>query len=422
MPKNIENNKPMRILIAGTVNYPAQNGQAVFTENLAEGLAKKGHHVVSIIPSEIGAAYTIIRNNVRIEAIHSTNLNKIHAESYYSLFSERAIQRIFDDFKPEIVHAQDHFPLGRDAIRVARRNKIRLIGTNHFMPENLAAYVPVISNIKPLYNFIMWNWMLESYNQMDVATAQSNASAKLLRSKGLRIPVYPVSCGIDLTRFHPDPGVDRAAVRARFGLDPHSTVFLFVGRVDNEKRIDVLLRALHNLNRPDIQLAIAGHGAAKENLINLARELGLGERVQFTGFIPNQDLPGLLNSVDIFTMPSEAELLSIASLEAMACGRPVLLANAVALPELVSDGVNGYLFRRGDAEDAARCMALLADHPEHWARMGFNSQEKAHYHGLENTVKQYESLYSALLAGTFSNMAEAGAVGLRQSPSETGQR
>jgi len=92
-------------------------------------------------------------------------------------------------------------------------------------------------------------------------------------------------------------------------------------------------------------------------------------------------------------MPSDAELLSIASLEAMACGRPMLLADAVALPELVTPGVNGYLFKRGDADDAAHYMELLADQPERWKEMGKASHDRAQIHSLENTVQRYEELY-----------------------------
>jgi len=410
----------MRIMIAGTVYYPAMNGQAVFTENLSEGLAKRGHEVLSVFPSEKGYAYSTIHNNVCIEAIKSTNLTMIHSDAYFSMFSESAIHQIIRSFQPDIVHIQDHFPLSQDVVRAARHYGIHLIGTNHFMPENLAAYVPIISKLKPVYNRIMWNWMLSLYNRLDVATAQSKASAALLRSQGLRIPVQPVSCGIDLKRFFRDSSVDRAAVRTRYGLDPRKTIFLFVGRVDHEKRLDVLLRAIKLLNRNDIQLAIAGRGTAQESLQTLATELELGERIHFTGFVPAEDLPALLNSADIFSMPSEAELLSIASLEAMACGRPVLLANAVALPELAGDGINGYLFRPGDAADAARCMALLADHPERWKRMGAGSVEKAHYHSLENTLKQYETLYSNLLAGAYSNLEETGMNSLRSSPNWLG--
>ena len=388
----------MRILIAGTANYPALNGQAVFTENLAKGLARKGHEVLSIFPSEKGSPYQTTIDHVRIEAIRSTNLNMLHADSYFSLFSEKAIQQILHDFNPEVVHIQDHFPLCRDVMRVARRRKRRLVGTNHFMPENLAAYVPVISRFKPIYRRIMWSWMLEVYNHLDVVTAQSKASAALLRSQGLRVPVFPVSCGINLHRFHPIPGVDRAATLTRFGLDPARKIFLFVGRVDKEKRLDVLLHAMSHLNRDDIQLAIAGHGAAQEELLVLAAGLHLNDRVRFTGFVTPEDLPMLLNSADIFSMPSEAELFSIATLEAMACARPVLLANAVALPELVTGGLNGYLFQPGNPLDAARAMALLPDHPENLPAMGLASQERALYHGIENTIKQYESIYATLLA------------------------
>jgi len=410
----------MKILIAGTATYPALNGQAVFTENLAKGLAKRGHEVLSIFPSEKGKAYQTVLEDVHIEALKSFDLNRIHSDAYVSLFSQGAIQKILKSFKPDVVHIQDHFPLSRDMVQVARRNGNKLIGTNHYMPENLAGYVPLISkNMKTFYNRVMWGWMLEVYNRLDVATAQSRASANLLKAQGLRIPVFPVSCGINLQRFYPQPNVDRAAILARFGLDPKRKIFLFVGRVDYEKRLDVLLRALSHLNRDDIQLAIAGHGQAQEHLQNLAKELNLGERAHFSGFIPADDLPLLLNSADIFCMPSEAELLSIASLEAMACGQPVLLANAVALPELATDGINGYLFRPGDALDAARCMALLADHPEQWQSMGLVSLEKARYHGMDSTLKQYEAIYTALLAGTYANLANASMSNTR--PSSAGE-
>ena len=87
------------------------------------------------------------------------------------------LAKLFDSFQPEIVHIQDHFPLSRDVLHVAQRHKVKLIGTNHFMPENLSAYVPVVSKIKPVYNWIMWSWMLDVYNRLGVATAQSKASA-----------------------------------------------------------------------------------------------------------------------------------------------------------------------------------------------------------------------------------------------------
>ena len=386
----------MRILICGTTYHPALNGQAIFTVNLAEGLVKQGHEVVVVCPSEEGKAYSRTRKGVRLETTDSLSLSFIHPDSFVPLPSRKRIRQILDDFQPDIVHIQDHYPTCRSMVLEAKKRKLKVVGTNHFMPENLAPYIPGLSKIKPLYNWILWNWMLEVYNRVDVVTTQSRVAADIVRAQGLRVPVFPASCGIDLSRFHPDPSVDRLACRARYGLDPHRTIFLFVGRVDKEKRLDVLLHAFQYIKRDDIQLVIAGSGAALNDYQALAKKLNLGERVRFTGFI-HENLHVLLNSADVFTMPSEAELLSLASLEAMACGRPVLLADAVALPDLVTQGVNGYLFKPGDSQDAAHYMELLASQPERWEEMGKASMEKAQYHSLENTIKRYEALYKDAL-------------------------
>ncbi|MCL4530398.1 MAG: glycosyltransferase [Chloroflexi bacterium] len=389
----------MRILICGTTYHPALNGQAIFTINLAEGLAKHGHEVVAVYPSEEGRAYSRTRKGVRLETTDSLSLSFLHPDSFVPLPSRKRVRQILDDFQPDIVHIQDHYPTCRSMVLEAKKRKLKIVGTNHFMPENLAPYIPGLSKIKPLYNWILWNWMLEVYNRVDVVTTQSRVAADIVRAQGLRMPVFPASCGIDLSRFHPDPSVDRLACRARYGLDPNRTIFLFVGRVDKEKRLDVLLRAFRYIKRDDIQLVIAGSGAALNDYQALAKSLNLGDKVRFTGFI-HENLHVLLNSADIFTMPSEAELLSIASLEAMACGRPVLLADAVALPDLVTQGVNGYLFKPGDSQDAARYMELLASQPERWEEMGKASVEKSQYHGLENTIKRYEALYNDALKKT----------------------
>jgi glycosyltransferase involved in cell wall biosynthesis len=246
---------------------------------------------------------------------------------------------------------------------------------------------------------MLWRWMLNVYNRLDVVTAPSKTAAAILTREGLDVPVYPLSCGVDQRRFYYNATLDRRAWREKYGLAQDKTVFLFVGRVDGEKKLDVILHALQILERDDVQFVVAGKGAAAHSLQEQARQLGLGEQVHFTGFIPAEDLPALLNSADIFIMPSEAELLSIATLEAMSCRKPVLAAQAQALPELVSDGVNGYLFRPGDAADAARGMALLAGQAENWPAMGEASLQKVQVHSLENTLRGYEIIYERMLSG-----------------------
>ncbi len=389
----------MRILIAETPQYIAFHGQAIFTINLAEGLAKCGHEVLVLVGSERGRAYSSRRNGVQIETVNSLNLKAFHPDSWLPIFSMNAVRRVFETFKPEIVHIQDHYSLGRNTAITAQRLGVKSVGTNHFMPENLAPYIPVLSKIKPVFNWVLWQWMAETYNRLNAIVTPSRTAARIVRSAGLRPPILPISCGVNTDLFHPIPTVDRRAWRTRYGIDPDKIVFFFVGRVDKEKRLDVVLRALHLTNRADIQVVIAGKGAASKRLNALARKLELGRKVCFTGFLPNEDLPSVLNSIDVFAMPSEAELLSIATLQAMACGRPVLAADAVALPELVTENVNGLLFRPGNVEDAARCIEWFADHPERWSGMGMASLEKVRAHRLNNIISQYETLYEKLLAG-----------------------
>jgi len=113
----------------------------------------------------------------------------------------------------------------------------------------------------------------------------------------------------------------------------------------------------------------------------------------FTGFVKCDQLPALYNSADIFVMPSPEELQSIATLEAMSCGKPILAANGRALPELVEPGVNGYLFQPAQPEDAARKMHQLMEECRKWSAMGQASFERSQGHSLQNTITHYEEQY-----------------------------
>jgi glycosyltransferase involved in cell wall biosynthesis len=371
------------------------NGQSIFTGNLAEGLARRGHEVWVVTNSDYGKAYQIDHNGVHIYTISAVEMGFLHNQAYVNLLPAYEARQVFRHFQPDILHLHDHYPLSQSLLAAAHRRGIPVIGTNHFVPENLAPYVPLLPRLWPLFSSMLWWWMKLVYNRMDLVTAPSRTAANILQSQRMRPPIHPVSCGVDLERFHVDAGVDRCAVRRKYDLDANRTIFHFVGRVDAEKKVDVLIRAVKLLNRADIQLAVTGNGAALHGYQDLVKELGVEDQVRFTGFVVDGDLPRLLNSVDIFCMPSEAELLSIASLEAMATSRPLLVARSKALPELVTDGENGYLFEPGNVEDAARCMALLADHPERWPAMGAASLTRVQPHSFDNVLLCYEELYSA---------------------------
>jgi glycosyltransferase involved in cell wall biosynthesis len=281
----------------------------------------------------------------------------------------------------------------------AQRRHLPVAGTNHFLPANIIHYINKVPWTRDLVERLLWWTMIQAYDKVDVVTTPTRTAASILRGKGLGVPVLPISCGVDLSRFRPIAGLDRALVRAEFGLDPARTLIMYVGRVDQEKRLDLLLEAVSRLARPDLQLAVVGTGRYVQEIHDLASQLGLLEdtKVVFTGRVPGDDLPRLLNAADLFVMPSEAELQSIATLEAMACGLPILAADANALPELVTSGVNGFLFRSGDVDDAARWIARLADEPEAWTAMGRASRARVRRHSLTMTLRRYVALYRTLI-------------------------
>jgi glycosyltransferase involved in cell wall biosynthesis len=388
----------MRILITGCTYFPSKNGQSIFTINLAEGLAARGNKVLVVIPALGGHAREYERNGVQIKELDSLDLGKLHSEAVMSFFPGHQVRAILDEFQPDLIHIHDHYPLSNSMVHEGRKRNIKVVGTNHFVPDNLSPYIPGSAYFSPILSRIMWFWMRLTFDRLDFATAPSRTAAEILRQQNIKLHIYPISCGVDTSRFKPDADIDRDQWRQKYGLPVDKPVILFVGRVDAEKKLDLLIRALHHRDKNDFCLAIAGNGSHRKHLEQLVQHLGVEDRVKFLGFIPNEDLPSIINAVDIFTMPSEAELLSIASLEAMACAKPILLSNARALPELVHNGMNGYLFNPGSVEDLSAKIDLLLSQPEKWNDMGKESLRMAQAHTLENTITGYSMLYYTLVA------------------------
>ena len=387
----------MRIIIASQT-YTYGNGQASFTIRLAENLSARGHQVMVLTPAKKMKSHSITINDVRVEEIPAIHFSILHPSIYLTPFPAPRVKQLFDEFQPDVVHIQDHYFLSSAVVREARRRGIPAMGTNHFLPENLLPFLREYPSFERLATIPLWGMMLAVFNQLDLATTPSKTAARILRGQRINIPVRPISNGIDINRFHPDPTVDRAGIRRKYNLNPEKSLFLYMGRLDGEKRIDVLIKAVSLLKDvDDFQFAIGGYGLYETLLRKQVHDLGLEDRVNFIGYVTPEDLPSLLNSADIFMMPSPEELQSIATLEAMACAKPILAANARALPELVASGENGYLFQPNDPADAARMVRQLLQEKDNWKKMGQVSFERVQVHSLENTLVRYEDQYKWIM-------------------------
>lgn len=385
----------MRILIATDSYPPDVSGSAIFTQRLAWGLARRGHDVHLVCASDSRHSRTVLEEGVCLHRLWSVPI-LVHPGVRFTPPPgvPRALRRLLADVAPQVVHAQDHFTIGRAAMRAAVTRGTPVVATNHFLPGNLMPYVPAM--VRPALTRAAWADFKRVYRIADHLTAPTPTAARLTDDHLLGQPVEAVSCGVDVHHFRPRP---EQAVAARKGLGlPDVPTVGYVGRLDAEKRLDELLRAVALLvHDQPLQVILTGTGTQLRRLRHLADQLGIADRVHFLGFVPDSRLLDVYTAADVFCMPGVAELQSIATLEAMACGLPVVLADAVALPHLVSSGENGYLFRPGDIAGLADALGrvLRSDATRH--AMGAASRALAESHAGERTVARFEEIYSDLV-------------------------
>ena len=392
MPTQTE--RPMTVLIAADTYPPDVNGAAVFCHRLARALHQRGHdvHVVAARndsgPDSV--EYTEEATVHRLQSVHAPT------HEYYRLVfpwhARRSIGRLLDQIQPDVVHVQCHYMIGEAAINEAERRRIRTIATNHFMPENLEPFLPFPQWFRDIVSKNSWRDMGRLMGKAAAVTTPTGLAARTMSEHAGLDHVLPISNGIDSTVYEQAPGetVDTA----------EHPVILFVGRLAVEKNIDVLIRALAQMDAHlDAHLEIVGDGEQRTVLRDLVTELGLTERVIFHGHVSDEQLHRLYLRADLFCQPGTAELQSLVSLEAMSASKPVVLADALALPHLVSNGENGYLFTPGDAQDLAeKLTAVLEASPQERARMGEASHARAVKHSQDKTVSLFEQLYRGATA------------------------
>ncbi len=382
----------MKILIGNDTYPPDVNGSAYFTRRLAEGLAERDHEVHVIRASRSFRTEVVRRDGVVEHRLRSIPV-PFHAGFRFSPppFLYRRVLREVERIRPDVVHAQSHFLIGRALIHAARELGVPVVATNHFMPDNLIFYLRLPERAEKALTEWAWRDFAKVFNRADVVTAPTPFAARLAEEKGVRGPVFTVSNGMDLSRFNPDNDGD--AFRRKHGI-PEQPTYMYVGRLDAEKRVDELIRALPLVRETvDAQLVIVGDGHERRKLIDLTEEEGVQEYVIFTGFVEDEELPGAYAASDLFSNAGIAELQSIVTMEAMATGKPVVAANAKALPHLVHEGENGHLFEPGDVKDlASRLTELLSDEGKR-AEMGAQSLEIVARHDIEETLAAFEKLY-----------------------------
>lgn len=403
---NMPEGAVVRVLVVSDQYAPMVGGVPTVTRTLAHGLAERGHLVRLLVPSpgrrgrpiaggtatDRAAAEVGADDQVTVDFGRSVRW-PWYDDMRMAWLSRPAARKLITGFAPDVIHIHSPLTLGSVARKVGHRLGIPVVYTNHYLPQNAR---PARRRGSRAFDAAFYAYLTWFGNSSTHVTAPTSTALGLLRDRGLRISSTVISNGVDLSAYCPGPVSDE--VRDRYGLRTDCPIILTVGRLSQEKAVDVLLEAAARLTQ-DAQVAIAGTGPDEGRLRARAEHLGLdADRVRFLGFVPGPELPAVYRLADVFAIPSVAELQSLTTMEAMATGLPIVAANAYALGELVAAGRNGFLVTPGRPDELAACLDALLKEPDLRVRMAAESLQVISAHELSRSLASWESLYGTLAA------------------------
>ena len=381
--------RPLKIVIGCDTFAPDINGAARFAERLAAGLVQRGHDVHVVAPNQ---AYRRAQPHTEVIEGEPMTLHRLPSVRWpphdwlrfvWPWRTKPYARKIIDQVQPDVVHIQSHIVIGRGLAYIAHERGIPVIATNHVMAENILDHTTMPKFIDDMVLKFAWADAKRTFDKTRAITTPTRRAADFLERTVEVEGVIPVSCGIDRTQYSP-------VIAPR-----EKNRIIFVGRLTAEKQVEVILKAMTKLDPAlGTTFDIVGGGDQRKQLENLTAQLGLADRVTFHGRTSDEELRALLSRASLFVIASIAELQSIATMEAMASALPIVAADAVALPHLVHDGENGYLFEPGNADElAARLTDVLTAEPGEYERMQRASLDGVAIHDINRTLDTFEALY-----------------------------
>ena len=298
------------------------------------------------------------------------------------------LARLISEFQPDILHSRNFGAI--DAVLAGRiGGRCAVIHSEHGMEMNSDAWR------RRVFRRI-------AFELADRVFAVSyHLRAALVERTGLRLErIGVIHNGVDTERFCSNPQA-RTTLRQKLGIDDDELCIGAVGRLDTIKDYPTLFRAaerLHKFHR-NWRILMVGDGPDFPRLQEfVSSRSALHERVRFLG--DSRQVPELLQTMDVYVLPSIFEGISNSLLEAMASGLAVIASQAGGNPEVVVDGQSGFLFPVGNDEQLAEQLLLLCEDSE--ARRGLGTrafQRIKEAFSMESMVTQYQRLYTGVLQG-----------------------
>ena len=357
----------------------------------AQTLALRGHEVTVFAA---GSPSTIKKRGKNLYHVGIPWVtNPIRQSHQIGIALPGQIPWAFNRQKPDVIHIHSPGPIGLSSLNAAKELDIPVVATLHGRPEFLTSYTPWIPRvIADRFHDAAWQFASWFYNQADIVTAPSHFFANELRSHGITRPTLALPMWIDTPQDNFLQTFPKVTNRA--------TSFLYFGRIDPDKNLEVLLLSTKILQkrfpRSHFTVTLAGAGTQLTVLRRLAMELGIRRRVQFTGFIKTSKISELYQAADVFVMPGLYETQSIVSLTAVSLGLPLLAAQSGALPEIAERFPHHCkLFDPMTDEDLADKMERMLVRPK---RKIPPKNFQRHY-GKDTSIQALEQIYLRVTRG-----------------------
>lgn len=408
----------MRIGMFTDYYLPVKTGVSTSVASFKEQLELLGHEVYVFAPSS-----GILVKKEDDHVIRFPAVKGLFVENYMTsvFFPPQQIRKI-EKLNLDIIHFHDPSQIGLLGVHIALKNNIPLVSTYHtdlneytksypaigagFMV--LSALAPLITGggfkdaklIKPSRDLLTMNRkaikqaMTLIHNYCDLVIAPSKKMELQLKRWKTTAPIEILPTGVDKITT---TKARIAEAKAKYGITEADQVVMFTGRLGKEKNVELLIKAFAKavVKLPTLKLLLVGDFKHSDELLNLASDLGIADRLIKTGYIENHDLGAILESADLFVLPSLTDTQNLALNEAAQAGLPLIAVDPL-INDVIQNGVNGYITTPTVNAVARGIITILSD-PQKAAKMGKASCKEAAKFSEAAQARKVAHLYQEII-------------------------
>ncbi|MCR0326604.1 RecX family transcriptional regulator [[Clostridium] innocuum] len=333
----------MRIGLFTDTYTPDINGVVSSIVTLQRELEKNGHDVY-VITNHKAMTMKKEGNVLRLPGLELKWLYGYKLSTPYHFSARDEIKNMHLD----VIHVHTEFGVGMFGRIVAKYLNIPVVTTYHTMYEDYTHYVNrfEIDEVDKVTKKVVSTFSRSISDSAQAVISPSEKTKETLLKYGVKTPIYVIPTGLNFDKFHPD-NIDPQqvqAIREQYGIHEDERLIVFVGRIAQEKSIEIPIEGFRYVKDPKIKLMIVGGGPQLEELQEMVKRYHLEQQVIFTDKKLPEEVPAYYACADCFVSASLTETQGMTYIEALACGLPVFARYDDVLKDLVIEEDSGFLF------------------------------------------------------------------------------